>query len=161
MFVVMVTVRTFLVMSLQTVLLALSSKVGFTVDETKVSPNLLKRIGELQTMRGFLDQTGVEVSKLARTCRESQRLVLIPGLIGLFVVLLGVTGTPLILPGVLCLGLSGVLYYTGARPVQLSLARKKRELESITTAFNGAVDRTSKDVAKELSKPTGWPAKTE
>ena len=64
----MVTVRTFLVMSLQTVLLALSSKVGFTVDETKVSPNLLKRIGELQTMRGFLDQTGVEVNKHARTC---------------------------------------------------------------------------------------------
>lgn len=147
-------------MSLQSVLLAISDKVGFTVDETKFSPNLQKHFGELQTMHGFLDQTSAEVNTLARTREESRQHVLIPGLIGLLVVFLGVTtSAPLIVPGTLCLGLSCILYYASARPVERSLSRKKRELESITTAFNGAVDRTSKEVAKELSTPTGWPAK--
>ncbi len=144
-------------MSLQSVLLAVSGRVGFTVDETKFSPNLQKRFGELQAMRGFLDKTRVEVNTLAGTLVESRGHVLIPGLTGLLVVVLGVTITPLIVPGALCLGLSGFLYYTDARPVELSLVRKRRELESIAGAFDRAVDRASKEVTKEL--PTGWPSK--
>ena len=91
-------------MSLQTVLLVVSGKVGFTVDETKFSPNLQRRFGELQAMRGFLDKAGVEVNALVRKLVESKREVVIPGLSGLLVVLLGVNVVPLILPGVLCLG---------------------------------------------------------
>src|SRR6266849_2772265 len=121
-------------MSLQTVLLVVSGKVGFTVDETKFSPNLQKRFGELQAMRGFLDKTRVEVNTLSRTLAESKREVVIPGLAGLLVVLLGVNTMPLALPGMLCLGLSGFLYYTNARPVEQSLTRKKRELQSIAGA---------------------------
>lgn len=138
-------------------LLAVSGKVGFTVDETRFSPNLQKRFGELQAMRGFLDKTRVDVNALARTLGESRREVVIPGLTGLLVVLLGVNMMPLILPGALCLGLSGFLYYTHARPVEQSLVRKRRELESIAGAFDLAVDRTSKEVTRELS--TGWPSR--
>src|SRR2546425_7201484 len=116
-------------MSLQTVLLVVSGKVGFTVDETKFSPNLQRRFGELQVMRGFLDKTRVEVDTLARMLAGSRSEVLIPGLAGLLVVLLGVNIVPLVLPGALCLGLSGFLYYTHARPVEQLLVRKKRELE--------------------------------
>ncbi len=146
-------------MSLQSVLLAVSGKVGFTVDGAKVSPNLQRRFAELQVMRGFLDKASSEVNTLARVLAESRSHVLIPGLTGLLVVLLGVTSTPLVVPGTLCLGLSGFLYYTDARPVEQSLARKKRELGSIAAAFDRAVERTSKEVARELSAPTGWPAK--
>ncbi len=144
-------------MSLQSVLLAVSGKVGFTVDETKFSPNLRKRFSELQAMRGFLDKTRVEVNTLAGTLVESRGHVLITGFTGLLVVLLGVTITPLIVPGALCMGLSGLLYYTKARPVEQSLVRKRRELESIAGAFDRAVDRASKEVAKESS--TGWPSR--
>ncbi len=144
-------------MSLQSVLQTVSGRVGFTVDETKFSPNLQKRFGELRAMRGFLDKAGVEVNMLARTLVESRRYVLIPGLTGLLVALLGGTIMPLIVPGALCLGLSGFLYYTDARPLEQSLVRKKRELESIAGAFDAAVDRTAKEVTRELS--TGWPSK--
>ena len=147
-------------MSVQSVLLAVSGRVGIAVDETKLSPGLQKRLGELQTTRGFLDRISVEVGTLGRKQEESSRILLVPGIIGLLVVFLGAASAPLILPGMFCLGLAGILYFTTARPVEQSLARKKRELGSITTFFNEAIDRTSKEVARELSSPTGWPSNT-
>ncbi len=146
-------------MSLQAVLLAVSGRAGFTVDETKFSPNLQKRFSELQAMRGFLDRASVDVSTLARRLVTARRHVVIPRIVGLVVVFLGLISLPLILPGVLCLGLSAVLYYTDARRVEESLARRRREMESIAGAFDRAVDRAAVEVARELS--TGWPSRAE
>ena len=65
---------------------------------------------------------------------------------------LGLLSPAILVLGIIGIAASGYLYYYRAKPVELLIAQKRRELAAISVGLNGEIVKTSKEIFQQLSE---------
>lgn len=139
-------------MSHQAILSMLGSKVGFRFNESELSPTLRKRLGDLESLKGVLDRSGNEIGGLEHRKATTWGYAFFSGLVGLVLLILGFVSLLFIVLGVIALGIAVSFYRSRARPLNLMLSQKRRDLAVIALAFEYQLSKVSEEVFQQLAE---------
>ena len=139
-------------MSRASILSVLSDRVGFPFEESELSPILRRQMTDLVSLKQSLDDAGVIVDDLVRRNGNLGIYTIISILIGVGLIFAGFSNASLILAGIIALAVGAILYYGTLKPVEQTLAGKRKDLATIAVAFDSQVDKISEEVFQQLSE---------
>jgi len=139
-------------MSRESILSILSNRVGFPFEESELSPTLRRQMGDLVSLKQNLDDAGFIVDNLARRKGNLWIYIVISILVGVGLIFAGLSNAGLILTGIIALGVGGIMYSGSLKPVEQTLAGRRRDLAVVAVAFDSQVAKMSEEIFQQLSE---------
>src|SRR3990170_5659543 len=139
-------------MSRASILSILSNRVGFPFEESELSPTLRRQMTDLVSLKQSLDGAGFIVDDLVRREGNLWVYTIISFLAGVVLILAGFSNASLILAGIIALAVGAVLYYGTLKPVEQTLAGKRKDLAVVAVAFDSQVAKMAEEIFQQLSE---------
>ncbi len=129
----------------------LTPRVGFPFSEPELSPQLRRRVGELEPMFQQEDANSLDLSNLAKQKGSYQLVLFIFGIIGVLFLVFGIVSWPLAVVGAGSLGLAYLFYQSFVVESSLRIQLKEAEISQLKTNAKSRLDSLSKEIYDELS----------
>ena len=139
-------------MSRASILSVLSDRVGFPFEESELSPSLRRQTTDLVSLKQSLDDAGFIVDNLVRREGNLWVYTIISFLAGVVLIFAGFSNAGFVPFGVIALVVGGILYGGILKPVEQTLADRRRDLAVVAVAFDSQVARMSEEVFQQLSE---------
>jgi uncharacterized membrane protein/ribosomal protein S27AE len=130
----------------------LSTRVGFEFEESELSPSLRRRLGDLESMKGLLDNAGSDLDFLHRRKNTIWGYALMIGITGAILLLIGLASSVFVVLGLVAIVIAASLYYSRTRNIEVLLRQKRKDLAVIALGFDYAIGKASQEVFQELSQ---------
>jgi len=134
------------------ILSILSNRVGFPFEESELSPTLRRQMTDLASLKQSLDDARFIVDDLARREGNLWVYTIISMLVGVGLILAGLSDAGFVPFGVIALVVGGTLYGGRLKPVEQTLADRRRDLAVVAVAFDSQVAKVSEEIFQQLSE---------
>ena len=130
----------------------MSNRVGFPFEESELSPTLRRQMTDLASLKQSLDDARFIVDDLARREGNLWVYTIISMLVGVGLILAGLSDAGFVPFGVIALVVGGTLYGGRLKPVEQTLADRRRDLAVVAVAFDSQVAKVSEEIFQQLSE---------